>query len=346
MKMIAWGLACLILSTIGGEAQLNNNPVRMIFDTDIGNDIDDALALGMIHSLADRGEVELLAVTVCKDNPWAAVYVDLVNHFYGRPDVPIGAVRKGITPEDGNYIRAVAERKVNGKFVYPRHLKSGEDAPEAVSLLRRTLAAQPDGSVVMVSVGFMTNFARFLDSKPDDISPLDGRELARRKVKMYSMMAGDFSAERRSEYNAAMDLDATRKVFENWPTPLVVSGFEVGLAITYPAVSIERDFGYVESHPVAEAYRLYMQMPYDRPTWDLTSALYAVRPDRGYFGLPAKGKIILDSSGRTTFSEASDGQRQYLTITPEQIARAKEAFTWLVSAPPLNLKSGRQTDER
>ncbi len=43
-------------------------PVPLIFDTDIGNDCDDVLALGMIHSLQTRGECELLAVTITKDH--------------------------------------------------------------------------------------------------------------------------------------------------------------------------------------------------------------------------------------------------------------------------------------
>ena len=73
------------------------------------------------------------------------------------------------------------------------------------------------------------------------------------------------------------------KLFHDWPTPIVVSGFEVGMALPFPAASIEHDFAYVPDHPVAEAYRSYMKMPYDRPTWDLTAVLYAVRPDEEIF---------------------------------------------------------------
>ena len=308
-------------------------PVKLIFDTDIGNDIDDALALAMLHTLADRGEVELLAVTISKDNPWAAVYVDVVNRFYGRPDVPIGVVRDGKTPEDG-YVRTVAERKNGRKFAYARDLKSGADSPEAVKLLRKTLAVQSDGSVVIVSVGFMTNLARLLDSKPDSVSPLNGTDLVARKVRLYCQMAGAFGADAGPEYNVFIDADASRKVFEGWPTPIVASGFEVGAAILYPASSIEHDFGYVRDHPIAEAYRAYGKMPYDRPTWDLTAVLYAVRPDREYFGLSKPGTITLDSKNVTRFAESESGKHRYLTATPEQILRVREAFTHLASAPP------------
>ena len=61
----------------------------------MGNDIDDALALAMIHALESKGEARLLAVTLTKDNRWAGPYVDLVNTFYGRGSIPVGVVRPG-----------------------------------------------------------------------------------------------------------------------------------------------------------------------------------------------------------------------------------------------------------
>src|SRR5450432_2225398 len=86
--------------------------IQVIFDTDMGNDVDDALALAMLHALESRGECRLLGVTVTKDNPWAAVYVDLVNTFYGRGQIPVGMVKgSGVTPESGPMIQAPAERR-------------------------------------------------------------------------------------------------------------------------------------------------------------------------------------------------------------------------------------------
>ncbi|MEM9660651.1 MAG: hypothetical protein AAF961_19975, partial [Planctomycetota bacterium] len=65
-----------------------DSPIPLIFDTDIGNDVDDVLALGVIHALQSRGECELLAVTITKDHPLAASFVEAVNTFYRRGDVP------------------------------------------------------------------------------------------------------------------------------------------------------------------------------------------------------------------------------------------------------------------
>lgn len=309
--------------------------VPLIFDTDMGNDIDDALALGVIHALETRGECRLLAVTVSKDNPFAGPYCDLVNTFYGRPSIPIGVVKEGKTPEESPYIRVPCERKDALGRVYPRQLESGADARNAVEVLRQTLAQSQDGSVVVVVVGFSTNLARLLESPADQHSPLPGRELVAKKCRQLVMMAGMFTAEgRHKEYNVFIDLPAAKSLFANWPTPVVVSGFEIGRAIKYPATSIEQDYGYVANHPLAESYRLYQKMPYDRETWDLTAVLYAVRPERGYFGLSETGTITVDDAEITQFAGNPDGRHRYLTVTPEQIAQVREALIQLASQPP------------
>jgi len=301
-------------------------PVPVIFDTDMGNDVDDALALAMLHSLESRGECRLAAVTITKDNPWAAVYVDLVNAFYGRGRIPVGMVRGGVTPEDAALIQRPSERKrADGTFVYARRLASGGEAPEAVGLLRRVLAAEKDGSVVIVQVGFSTNLARLLDA-PDDVA------LVKRKVKLLSVMAGNF-AQQKPEFNVEKDTASARKLFARWPTAIVASGFEVGEKLLFPAARIERDFAWAADHPVVDAYRAYKPMPYDRQTWDLTSVLYAVRPGGDYFGLSAPGRIRSDDAGRTQFAADAAGAHRYLVLSEAQRARTLETMVLLASEP-------------
>ncbi|MEP7365501.1 MAG: nucleoside hydrolase [Acidobacteriota bacterium] len=326
--------AALFLSVFALAQQAMADPVRLIFDTDMGNDIDDALALAVIHSLESRGEAKLLAVTLTKDNKFAAPFVDLVNHFYGRGSVPIGVVKNGSTPNGAPMIQWPAEKKDEyGLLAYPRRLMSGADAPEAVEVLMRVLAAQPDNSVVMVQVGFSTNLARLLTTP-------GGRELVTKKVRLLSTMAGHFPApgeERKAEYNVKIDLPASTALFRDWPTPVVASGWEIGDAVKYPAISIEQDFNYVRNHPVADSYRHYKQMPYDRPTWDLTAVLYAVRPERGYFGLSESGTIVVDDEGKTLFRSSATGRHRYLTLNAEQRAKTLEALIQLSSQPPDNI---------
>jgi inosine-uridine nucleoside N-ribohydrolase len=310
-------------------------PVRVIFDTDIGNDIDDALALSILHSLESRGEAKLLAVTITKDNRWAAPYIDAVNTFYGRPQIPIGVVKNGKTPEDAPLIRVPCEMKgPNGQPLYPRRIADGREAPEAVGLLRRILAREADGAVTFVQVGFSTNLARLLDSQPDDASALPGSELVARKAKLLVAMAGHFPTGD-PEYNVVTDIPSAQKIFTAWPTPIVVSGFEIGVGMLFPAARIEHDFAYVAHHPVADAYRAYMKMPYNRPTWDLTAALFAVRPDRDYFSITPAGTVSVDEKGKTSFKAEAGGRHRCLYIDDIQRARTLEAMIDLASQPPM-----------
>ncbi len=309
-------------------------PVRIVFDTDMGNDVDDAIALATLHAFESRGEAKILAVTITKDNRWAPPFVDLIDTFYGRSDIPIGIVKGGATKEDGNYTRPVAEKKRRGGgFLYPRRLKSDSDVPDAVAVLRKTLAAQPDGSVVVVQVGFSTNLARLLDTPADSSSPLTGRELVKQKVSVAVLMAGRFS-DAETEYNITNDIPAAKKLFAEWPVPLVTSGWEIGAAAPYPAGRLANDFRYAQNHPLADAYRAYQKMPYDEPLWDPTAALYAVRPEAGYFGLSPAGRIVVDDKGRTEFSPAAGGLHRYLTTDERQRARIIEAISGLMSEPP------------
>ena len=303
-------VSALLLSGSAAFAQ----PVPVIFDTDMGNDIDDALALAMLHAFQSRGEVELLAVTVTKDNVWAGRFVSAVNSFYGRGNIPTGVVKNGKTPEEGNYNRRAIEA---GRFSYQ------EPAHEAVALLRRTLASQRDGSVVLIQVGFSTNLARLLESD---------RELIAKKVKFLSIMAGDFSGSR-PEYNVKVDIAAAQKLARDWPTTVVWSGFEVGSTIKYPARSILNDFSWAPKHPVVEGYKAYMKMPYDRETWDLTSVLYAVRPEQGYFNLSSAGTVVIDEKGVTTFAAGPDGRHRHLVVDDAQRMRVLESFLWLATQP-------------
>jgi inosine-uridine nucleoside N-ribohydrolase len=302
-------------------------PVRLILDTDMGNDCDDALALAMIHALENRNEVRLLAVTITKDNRDAATFIDLVNHFYGRPDVPIGVVRDGKTPKDTPMLKVPVERRdAHGNFVYPRRLHDGSEAPEAVALLTHILNEQPDGSVTIAQIGFSTNLARLVATPA-------GRELASRKVKALYLMAGNFQKPQ-PEYNVFTDAPAFRDLMKTWPTQIIFSGFEIGLLITYPMESIDRDFAWTTDHPVVEAYKVYVGKPEDHPNWDSTAVLDAIRPDRGYFDLSPAGNVDLGDKDTTVFTPDANGKCRYLILKPDQVARVRELIVSLVSEPP------------
>lgn len=325
----------LLSGFVGGGSALAAEPVGLIYDTDICGDCDDVLALGMIHAMQSRGDCRLLAVTISARNDKVAPFVSAVNTFYGRGGVPVGEVGDGGVALESKYLKLV-DQKDDGAFRYPH---DASKARAAVDLLRETLAAQPDQSVVIAQVGFSTNLARLLETKADQHSPLSGEELVKAKVRLLSMMAGSFEPidgnNRFLEYNVVKDVPSCGKLVKNWPTDVVFSGYEIGISLPYPATSIERDFGYVKHHPLAEAYILYNPPPHNRPTWDLTSVLYAVHPDRGYFDLSAPGDVVVEDDGFTRYNESPNGRRRYLILRDDaQKARALEALVQLSSQPP------------
>lgn len=311
-------------------------PINVIFETDMGNDIDDALALDMLYKYADQGKVKLLAISNNKNSEYSIHYLDVLNTWYGYPDIPLATVKKGVNSEGDakDYVRTVSEYADKGKPVFKRSITDYSKVPESTWLYRKVLSQQPDNSVTIISVGFSTNIARLLDTPPDEFSPLDGKELVAQKVKLLSMMAGNFMPGKNKEYNVMKDPDAARKIFAGWPTPIVVSPFEVGKVIHYPAASIVNDFSWKEYHPVVMGYVNYNEMPYDKPTWDLTSVLYAVEGKDGYFDISPAGDISVDDGTFTHFQENPEGKHRYLKINPELTGQVRARFIEIVSSKP------------
>jgi len=308
-------------------------PVKIIFDTDIGNDCDDALALAVIHALQNRGACELLAVTLTNPDPLAGGLVDAINTFYGRPGIPIGVNPAApVVFKESKYLKVANNHP---------HDFNPDKALHAVALLRKTLAAAKDGEVVIVQVGFFNNLAALLDSPADEYSPLTGVELIGKKVKELQLMAGAFALMRSSnyflEFNVIYDIRAAQKLAQQWPTPMVWSGAEIGDAVLFPATVVDKDFGYVAKHPIYESYQLYRPTPHERPCFDLTSVLQAVWPDRDYFTLSAPGKVEVLADGFTKFlpeNRSKSKRDRFLIVDAQQAKRARELFAALVTEAP------------
>ncbi|MDR1742632.1 MAG: nucleoside hydrolase [Dysgonamonadaceae bacterium] len=312
---------------------------HIIFETDIGNDVDDALALDMIYKYLDEGKVNLLAICSNKESPYSTEYIDLMNRWYGYPDIPVGKVVNGADSE-GNarkYADHVCLMKdEQGGRLFPRPAFDYEALPEAVSLYRKILSVQPDSSVTIVSVGFSTNIVRLLQSLPDNHSDLSGKELIARKVKLLSVMAGSFGEKRIAEYNVVKDIPAAQILAEDWPTPIVYTPFEAGMAVLYPASAIENGFAWTTHHPVVEAYKYYLDMPYDRPSWDMIALLYAVENSPEYFTQSSWGNISVDDQGFTSFTPDENGDRACLELNAEQAAKTLSRFVELTTRQPKN----------
>jgi inosine-uridine nucleoside N-ribohydrolase len=164
MKPSFFLLAIFLLSPVSAihSYEPGAKPVPIIFDTDITVDVDDVLALAMLHTLADRGKCEILGVTISKVNDLTASFVDALKTFYGRPDIPIG-VGENLPPRDSKYLALVKERDEDA-FRYPHDVEISQEAEKAVPLIMRLLENADDKSVAIIQVGLATNLAPLLEA--------------------------------------------------------------------------------------------------------------------------------------------------------------------------------------
>ena len=286
--------------------------VKLIFDTDMGGgsckDVDDVGTLCMLNALADRGEVELLAIVVNTLPPACTGAVSVLQHYYGYDGVPIGALKAGHTSRQ---VHGYVDMLVNN---WPSPIRSSWQAPDSLAVYRRVLAAQPDGSVVISSVGMLTNLADLLRSGPDEHSSLSGQELVARKVKLIGVMAGQYP--RGSECNMRGDVWASKYFVEHVPSsvPTFFLGNEVGgsvlsgAALTYCAT---------ESNPCRQAYINYLGGPNRaRSSWDPLTTLAAVRgPEAVHMGTAGHGGTNhVDSHGANHWVPGETSGQYYLTI--------------------------------
>ena len=290
---------------------------KIIFDTDIGGDCDDTGALAIVHRCCEAGLAELLCLTVSTVNPWSSACADAINRYYGRC-VPIGKLSR--SPENGAppekflrwYGKHIAENFPNDYLP-----DTGREPEEAVRLLRRTLAENRGEKITMIVIGSLVNLCDLLQSEPDDLSPLSGKELVRSQVGLISLMGGRFASEEapsvEAEWNIRLDIPSARAVFAQCPVPIAISHFDVGEKIKTGAVLIANE----RENPVAEAYEVHSHG--NRFSWDPISAYYAVFGTGEIFTDARCGRVCVDEHGVTSF-EAGEGLHRLIDCPDFDVA--------------------------
>nr|MBA3685173.1 nucleoside hydrolase [Planctomycetota bacterium] len=291
---------------------------HVLFDTDLGDDVDDAGTFAVMHALADRGEIAILGVGIVNGNVHAVPCADALNTFYGRPDLPLGTIKVG-APINHNTFRM-------GDLAaqYPHDLTQAA-APDVVPMYRRILAAQSDRSVTLVVVGQATNIANLLKSQPDTISPLNGVALMRQKIKIYSsggngratLPYGD------AGWNYQNDRQAAWYELEHLPSefPTVEAGGS-GLRMVIGSCYLQAP----PDHMVRKAYEYYFGgVAKDRPTWDQMRMLYGARPGgRGMWDRSADGNMTLDvATGILAWTATPNRNRSYAYVNDAATVQAQ-----------------------
>ena len=290
------------------QSQPQPQPVSVIFDTDMAPDYDDVGALAMLHAFADNGEAKILATLSSNMYVHAVPCIEIINIYFGRPNIPIGAPRKGPDIVDPRFKEEHEHWPDVLPTRYEHTIKSSAEAPDAVQVYRKILANEPDNSVNIITVGFLTNVAALLQSPPDQYSKLNGKELVKKKVKRLISMAGNF--EHGWEFNVVTDSTASVIVFNEWPTPVLICGFEIGVDILTGLRLIASD---IQNSPVKDAFEMGMVLdPQGRNSWDQTAVLAGVRGTEKYFGL-LKGRMIVNPNGSNTWEDDPNGPHDRIT---------------------------------
>jgi len=316
----------LSVSTTAGQT------VKIIYDTDMESDVDDVGATAVLHALANRGEAKILATMVSSANPWSAPCLDAINTFYGRPDLPIGVPKGEAVNRESVYAQSVAE-------TYPHSITSSNSLPEAAQLYRKILASQPDSSVVIVTVGYLTNLSRLLRTPPDEFSPLNGRDLVKQKVKSYICMGGRFPKNTNTQVhgNWKPDPEATIDVVEQWPTHILFSGGGDQLARLYNTGGTLSEVA--KDHIVRQAYEWF----FDRAGWaqgpthhsaDLLAVLIAVRGLGDHFDQVCEGYNEVFEDGTHEWRPSPNKDQCYVLPEIEHIETVTAELNRLMNELP------------
>ncbi len=202
--------------------------VPILLDTDIGSDIDDAVALAY---LLRQPQCELLGITTVTGEPQKrAQLADAVCRAFGRDDVPVfsGAARPMLVPP-----RQLTAPQASILPKWPHRDVFPPDT--AVDFLRRTIRTRP-GEITLLTIGALTNVALLYALDPQIPSLL----------KNHVMMAGHYLNRAigygPTEWNAAGDPHAAAAVFAAGLPDVTCIGLDVTSRCVLPADEFRRRF--------------------------------------------------------------------------------------------------------
>jgi inosine-uridine nucleoside N-ribohydrolase len=214
---------------------------------------------------------------------------------------------------------------------YKHKIKRNDEVLSAVDVYRKALASQPDRSVSIITVGFLTNLADLLRSLPDQYSKLSGKELVDKKVKQLVCMAGSFPAG--NEFNVRMDAAASQYVFNNWPTPVLFSGVEIGMKIRSGLPLINNSS--IQNSPVKDVFRICIPLSAQdsagRMSWDQTAVLIAVKGYEPWWDIK-KGQIVVAEDGSNKWN--NDLSSHSYVVEKKPIAEVAQAINKLMMHQP------------
>jgi len=245
---------------------------KVIFDCDLGDDIDDAYALSLLLTMQDR--YEILGITTCygRTEDRARLAQKLLSET-GQTEIPVFIGRN--TSAQNERANWYAEQfywaegfkpapKVAPVFANQYRQAIGmaplkQKDPTAAEFIRSTLNKYP-GEVIVFSVGPVTNFGDVIDKDPEVL----------KKAKAIYAMFGSFrlgySAKEPidAEWNVVVDI-ASAKKFVNSGANIIYAGLDVTSMVKLDPAQRERLL-YRQSPMTNALSALYVLWGHETPT--------------------------------------------------------------------------------
>lgn len=301
MKKQLFSLLITLLLPLSAFAQQ-----RVIVDTDIDSDVDDAGTLAMLYTLHKQHLINLLGTIVTSDDPYAATCVSAFNAYYGMRDLPLGFLEgQAELKNHSRYTRQISEE-------FPHDLPSWQDAATATDTYRRLLAESPDHSVLLLTIGHLSSLQKLLQSGPDRHSPLSGKQLVEAKVQKWYCMGGLFPEGKEANFSRP-DPASTVYCLANWTKEVIFCGWEIGQEIVTGDASLKAQLARL--HPMFRAYELYNDFK-GRASWDQVTAFLLTDEASRYFDFDNAGYCQVEADGSNRWIPGKKGSQSIVRFKP------------------------------
>lgn len=311
---------------IGLQLPVTAQP-HLILDTDFGGDADDLGALAMLHHFIDRNECSLLAIMSWSAETYTVSAIDAVNRYYGHPNIPIGTRNGETSNVDWNYNKTLTDQL---PFQLHHHM-----VPDATALYRKLLSSADDHSITLVAIGPLLNIQNLINSPPDTLSPLTGKELIARKIKECVIMGGNYPRGKWEwNFNGNMR-GVTQYVLENLHMPVVFSGYELGKKLQAGKTIQNLDsktplfigYNHFNRHAPWMRYK-YRGHIENSSSFDQSAVLYAVRNGEGLYWKKINGCCLPNESGGNRWIRKKHANHSYLKLrmNPNKLASLIESM--------------------
>lgn len=305
-----------VIPTMALTSCNKDDRVKVIVDTDIGNDCDDIGALSVLGNAYKQNKVNVLAVTVC--NQYLAAYhtTDIMLEQYGI-DCPMGMADNN-QPVHSDWGGDYANQVDLGWKA--RSEKDWSRIQSATRVLRKTLAKNKHGKIKLITLGMLNNIANLLDSGPDDISKKTGRELFEENISEVVLMGGRFDNEMSTyqEFNIKEAPEAAEKVINTTSVPKTFCGWEVG-----NVVKTGQTFYDNPETPQCVAYQTYNKGQL-RESWDPLTMYVALTGDGKYSDM---GTVTVQDS-HTLFEPTPSGNCKFVQIYKDEEHIDQKLESW------------------